>query len=85
MKPNRLVLILSVVCVLALVVALFLLQYRASLVCMIFPIFGAVSLYRERGKNEENSKLNHKLNVIAFIVSICIFLASIVFNAMVLH
>ena len=52
MKPNRLVLILSVVCVLALAVVLFLLQYRASLVCMIFPIFGAVSLYRERGKNE---------------------------------
>ena len=85
MKSNRLIFILSVVCVLVLAVVLFLLQFHASLVCMILPIFGAVLLYRERGKNEENNKLNHKLNVIAFVVSICIFIASIVFNIAMLH
>ena len=76
MKSNRWVLISSVALVLALTVILFLLKYRISLVCMVFPIAAAISLYREQGKKDNE----HKLNVIIFIVSICVFIASIVFN-----
>lgn len=85
MNLNRWALTLIAACVLALAVVLFVLQYRASLICMVFPIVCGISLYREREKKKEKSQLAHKLNVIGFVVSICLFIASIFFNAMMLR
>ena len=82
-KFNRWVLILSVAFTLALAVILFFLQYRISLVCMMFPVASVIYLCREQEKKD--NKHNHKLNVIVFIVSMCVFVASIVFNVAILH
>ena len=85
MKSNRWVLIISIACVLVLAVLLFVLQYRASLICMLFPIVCGISVYRGCGKDKEKKKIDHKLNVAAFVSSIFLFIASIFFSAMMLR
>ena len=80
-KFNRWVLILSVAFTLALAVILFLLQYRISLVCMMFPVASVICLCREQEKKGNE----HKLNIIILIFSMFIFIASIVFNVAILH
>ena len=78
MKTKWIIIILVSIGVVSLAAILISLGYRMGAGAMLFPICGVFELYRERKK--ETTASEHRRNVIAFAVSILLFISILIFN-----